>query len=614
MDRCIHDTVSALAYAIASGHAPEETATLGPPFNDLTAFVLEQHSRLPDYLRSPMEAVTVGFDLIAALQSGKRFHRHAPVARQSQIQAWKRSSVGAMRDLVRYYESLTLLALHSRAGESGAVAKSQAAPRPGEITPIGVLGDPPPDLRCEIAVVGSGPGGAITACLLAEAGREVVLIEEGPYYTLDSCEPFTQDEMIQKYRNGGQTVALGKSKVAYVEGRCVGGGSEINSGLYHRTPPEILETWRRDFQTQGASQQEMQPHFEACEKDLSVSLLPGAAPPASLKLHEGASRLGWKSLEVPRWFKYQDDSGKGRRQSMTVTYIPRFLAAHGRLLPRCRVQRIRQENGRWTLNGTRPNGRAIQISAQTVFLCGGAVQTPALLRRCGITRNIGNSLKMHPTVKLTARFAEAINVAGMGVPVHQVKEFAPRLSFGCSISSPTYLALGLLDHPRMLNRVVEQWGHMANYYAMITGEGGGTVRTLASFSDPVVRYRLTEADRRDLADGVRKLTELLFQAGAVAVYPGVGGVAECRSRDELSRIPCMLPAGRENLMTIHLFSSCPMGENVARCATDSFGKLRGQENLFISDASLLCTAPGVNPQGSVMAFARRNALHFLGKA
>jgi choline dehydrogenase-like flavoprotein len=37
------------------------------------------------------------------------------------------------------------------------------------------------------------------------------------------------------------------------------------------------------------------------------------------------------------------------------------------------------------------------------------------------------------------------------------------------------------------------------------------------------------------------------------------------------------------------------------------------KNLFVNDASLLCTAPGVNPQGSIMALARRNALKFLGK-
>jgi choline dehydrogenase-like flavoprotein len=66
-------------------------------------------------------------------------------------------------------------------------------------------------------------------------------------------------------------------------------------------------------------------------------------------------------------------------------------------------------------------------------------------------------------------------------------------------------------------------------------------------------------------------------------------------------------------MTIHLFSSCPMGEDKRRCVADSFGRVHGQEELYIADASLLCTAPGVNPQGSIMAFARRNALHFLGR-
>ena len=44
-----------------------------------------------------------------------------------------------------------------------------------------------------------------------------------------------------------------------------------------------------------------------------------------------------------------------------------------------------------------------------------------------------------------------------------------------------------------------------------------------------------------------------------------------------------------------------------------FGRVHGFKNLYVADASLLCTAPGVNPQGSVMAFARRNVMRFLGK-
>ena len=64
-------------------------------------------------------------------------------------------------------------------------------------------------------------------------------------------------------------------------------------------------------------------------------------------------------------------------------------------------------------------------------------------------------------------------------------------------------------------------------------------------------------------------------------------------------------------MTIHLFSSCPLGEDRVRCVTDSFGRVHGSPDLYIADASLLPGPPGVNPQGSLMALVRRNVRRFL---
>ena len=661
-----HDAVSALAYSLAQPHA--QTAELQSPFNDITQFILRQHAHMPDYLHSPMLAATLGFDALGILQQGKPFHRQTPELRQRQIAAWKQARAGFQRDLMRYFESLATLALYSR-GRAGSPLPADApkllegahgVPRPthepthprplqggeqngGRATAVPLLGgvrggfmgqirdsgivEATNELRAEIVVIGSGPGGAISACLLAEAGREVLLVEEGEFLALESCAPFSKDELEQKYRNGGQTVTLGKNKIAYVEGRCVGGGSEINSGLYHRTPPDILESWRREFRVEALSESDLAPHFEACERDLSVALLPGAAPTASLKLHDGAISLGWKSLEIPRWFRYetgtealprvQDDQQVGpatffgKRQSMTETYIPRFLRAGGRLLPCTRAHRIRQNGSGWLVEANQDSSRTIPIAADALFLCAGAVQSPALLRRSGITRNIGNSLQVHPTVKIVARFRDAVNVADMGVAAHQVKEFAPRLSFGCSISNPAYLALGLIDHPEAARAVARTWQNLAVYYAMITSEGRGTVRSLPGFRDPLVRYALTRNDRHNLADGLRKLSQILLESGAIELFPSLARGPVLRGPGCLSNLPALLPDGMASLMTIHLFSSCPMGEDQTQCATDSFGRVHGFKNLFVNDASLLCTAPGVNPQGSIMALARRNALHFL---
>ncbi|SVD33597.1 uncharacterized protein METZ01_LOCUS386451, partial [marine metagenome] len=49
-------------------------------------------------------------------------------------------------------------------------------------------------MKRKIAVIGSGPGGSITASALAEAGNEVILVENGDYLKLNSCSPFSIEE------------------------------------------------------------------------------------------------------------------------------------------------------------------------------------------------------------------------------------------------------------------------------------------------------------------------------------------------------------------------------------------------------------------------------------
>jgi len=626
MKRAFEGAVSALCYAFIRAHFGARAGEPGPHWNNTVRFVLAQHARMPDYLRLPFQVLTLLFVHCSGFPRPGSYRSLDPDRRWSRIVGMRRSILGPFRDLIRFYEGLAILGFH----EELARAETATGPVPSRngvrplATNLGVQhrglregSDPgmPPVVDSEIVVIGSGPGGAITACLLAEAGREVVLIESGPFLTLEECPQFTRNEMERKYRNGGITAALGRTKVAYVEAHCVGGGSEINAGLYHRTPEDILDAWRRDFQLEGAGWSDMVPHFEACERDVSISHLPCPAPPASLKLHEGAGIKGWKSLEVPRWFKYGSD-GAGEKQSMTSTFIPRALNAGCRLVPGVRARRLWRSRGRWVVDVERtlPDGRQTrhELRCKTLFVACGAIQTPALLQASGIAPLAGRSLRMHPTVKVVARFPEAINSREMGVPVHQVKEFAPRLSFGCSISGAPHLSLAMLDHPACANEVEGAWPRMAIYYAMITG-GRGSIGRVPGHRDALVRYALGETDMRDLADGTRKLCELLLAAGAETLYPTVDGASPLADIDDLARLADPLPQGRTSLMTIHLFSSCPMGEDKRRCVADSFGRVHGQDNLYIADASLLCAAPGVNPQGSIMAFARRNALSFLDR-
>ena len=464
-----------------------------------------------------------------------------------------------------------------------------------------------------IVVIGSGPGGAVTAALCAEAGRAVLLVEEGQNYSLRSAPHFSREEMLQKYRNGGISIAIGQNKIAYVEGRCVGGGSEINRGLYHRTPDYVLQQWRAEYEVEDLSLDRLMPHFLACEQTARVEYLPGPAPPISMKLYEGASNLGWLAVEAPRLYRYDASSGGGSKQSMSETFVPRFLAAGGRLIADTFVSRIVRSGGKWRLQAIHSPGtaspRQIEISAEKVFVACGAVQTPALLRRSGMTRNIGNTLRFHPMLKVVAQFEEDINDPGDPDPVHQIKEFEPRFSMGCSISKRSMLGLAMAHHPDHFDQV-EQFGRRMGIYYVQTAGGRATVRSLPFFRDPLVAVRHSTEDLATMAEGLKRLAEALLAAGAVAIYPGITGYPVLRSLADVHSLPDVFGNGGDGAITsVHVFSSCPMGENSALCATDSFGRARGADGLYIADASLLCGPTMVNPQGTVMAIAHRNAVH-----
>ena len=110
------------------------------------------------------------------------------------------------------------------------------------------------------------------------------------------------------------------------------------------------------------------------------------------------------------------------------------------------------------------------------------------------------------------------------------------------------------------------------------------------------------------------MSALLLAAGAREVFPSVSGIASIRSEADAARwLDDVVPRSRLGLVTVHAFSSCPMGERRNACAVDSYGKVFGLENLYVNDASMLPDSPGVNPQGSIMALARRNAMRFADK-
>ena len=107
------------------------------------------------------------------------------------------------------------------------------------------------------------------------------------------------------------------------------------------------------------------------------------------------------------------------------------------------------------------------------------------------------------------------------------------------------------------------------------------------------------------------LARALFAAGAEYVTPSVQGHDGWADSGAVAHDTAPLPRNRTLLMTIHLFGSCPMGEDPDFYPVDSSGRLVAVDNVVVADGSVLPGAPGVNPQATIMALAFRAADAFL---
>jgi choline dehydrogenase-like flavoprotein len=111
-----------------------------------------------------------------------------------------------------------------------------------------------------------------------------------------------------------------------------------------------------------------------------------------------------------------------------------------------------------------------------------------------------------------------------------------------------------------------------------------------------LKYHFTKNDRFTLAKALAKSQELSFRMGASEVL--IAG------KDAVPSKAILNGWNTKNLdiTAVHVTSSLPMG-NLSSNPVDTLGAFKELENLFVIDGSILPDAPGVNPQGTIMAMA-----------
>ena len=470
--------------------------------------------------------------------------------------------------------------------------------------------------HCNYLVIGTGAGGSVAGTFLAEKGLDVIFIEEGTYFPTSSFTNKVGDMTAKLYRNRGISPIIGKPLVALAEGRCVGGGTVINGEGLFRTPQSILDEWSKDHGLEGYSYSELEGHFKTIEKDLNVEarsiLNEKNTNLDSQKLIKGARNLNWRTEIVPRAAKdckYTNSCSigcpTGAKQSTLVSYLPRALEAGAKIFSDCRVIKVNHSKGsaysvtaEITKNDIK---QKIEVKFDYLVIAGGAIQTPHLLNKSRMSRNAGKKLEFHMNVKVIARLKDSVYAEkGTMFPV-QIHEFENEDCYiNTSAMKPSYLAMSLATHG---NEVIDKAIH--SYNKMIILNTTMRVKSKAhiysrAVKNPLVWYKFDSSDLLRIKTNIKRMCQVLFEAGAVEVYLPIKGLS-LTSIGDLDRLINKIKPKDIDISTVHMMASCPMGVDPKKSVVDLNGNLRGMENVLIADASILPTSIGQSPQETIMA-------------
>lgn len=248
----------------------------------------------------------------------------------------------------------------------------------------------------DVAVVGSGFGGGVAALRHAEAGRDVVVLEQGRRLAREDLEAggrsvrdllWAPEVGLRGYFR--QTVLR---HVIVVHGVGVGGGSIVYAAVLLRPKPEA---WRHGGWTSAGVDwaAELDPHYATAGAMLGVEPNPyeGAQ---DVWLREAAEAMGaggtW--APTPQGISFSDcvrcgacltGCVHGAKNSVDRTYLARAEALGARVVPQSRAQRlVRLPGGGWRLDVVDPLRRRSSVSSVTareVVLAGGVLGTTELL-------------------------------------------------------------------------------------------------------------------------------------------------------------------------------------------------------------------------------------------
>ena len=501
----------------------------------------------------------------------------------------------------------------------------------------------------EAIVVGSGFGGAVTACRLAQADVDVAVLERGRRFELGSF-PRICDRIDQmSWHHGGAYDVRPLNDLLVVQAAGYGGGSLIYANVQMRPPAETFdEDWPR-----GYSRTALDPYYDLVAHMLDIRPVgkdpaTGELPPKTRLVEDAMRRLGRGAQTFrPNLAVRFDGAGDapapnrfgalqsgclhcgecdigcnvGAKNTLDLNYLAAAEQAGAQVATGAEVTWLApDEDGYRVRFRDREADTERTVIARQVFLCLGAVSTTELLLRCR------DQFKTLPNVSASLGGGYSGNgdflAFGLGTSPPFAPTSGPTITTACVFDyeqdgrrmwfileeggvSPQGARLLPLSHPIRLAQLAvrdlhDRVAHHAHSFAALAEQERDAMVVLLVMGRDLANGRI------ELSHPHHRLRVRWDTRSNLALY--AAETAACRELvtalgGKLALSPNWRFLGQPS--AVHNLGGCRMGTTAAGGVVDPNGEVFGYPGLHVLDGAILPAAVGVNPSHTIAAVAER---------
>lgn len=509
----------------------------------------------------------------------------------------------------------------------------------------------------DVAVVGSGFGGSVTALRLVEKGYRVVVLEAGRRFAPEEFPKTSWD--VRRFLWAPWLRCFGIQRISVLRNVVVLSGSGVGGGslVYANTLYEPPEAFFRDEQWRDITDwhDELRPHYDQARRMLGVTQN-ATMTPSDEAMRGVADAMGvghtFRLAPVGVWFgepgETVDDpyfGGAGPRRTGCIEcgscmtgcrfgakntlptnylHLAEGLGVEVRPLTTVTAVRPHVRGGGYAIEtvrtGTRWKDRG-RLTADQVVFAAGALGTQRLLHRMSddgvlprlspalgrLTRTNSEALlgAMRPRNRSGADFTRGVAITSSWHPDEHTHVEPVRYGRGSNLMGllGTVLVDGGGRLPRPLRWLVNQSHHPVDFFRSLDVRRWSE-RTVIALVMQTLDNSLTVSLRRGPFG--RRLTSRQGHGEPNPTWIPVAHQAVRRLSEAIGGKPGGTWGDVFNIpMTAHILGGCVIGATPDDGVVDAYHRVHGHPGLHVVDGSAVSANLGVNPSLTITAQAER---------